>query len=385
MAKNTDSALTESRTVTIEAARREIEICARLKRPVFLWGPPGIGKSELIAQITESLGGKMYDLRLALMDPSDLKGVLFYNPAVGNAMWNAPPDLPSKAEAAEYPMTVLFLDEMNSAAPATQAAAYQLVLNRKIGTYELPDNCVIVAAGNRDTDRGVTYRMPKPLANRFVHLQLRVDFESWQNWAIDNHIHPDVLAYITCNKGDLFQFDPASHSVSFATPRSWVFVSQLLSENPNETELNDLVAGTVGEGIGLKFGAHRRVAAQMPNPSHILQGKINELKNKDLGAKYSLTISLCYELKASYDNRGGGKDKNGNERMKETEMNLWHKEIDNVLRFILDHMDTELQVMFVSMIMKNYQLPMRTSKLSNYSEFHNRNGNYIIEALRPSS
>jgi hypothetical protein len=311
--------------------------------------------------------------------------VLFYNPAVGNAMWNAPPDLPSKAEAAEYPMTVLFLDEMNSAAPATQAAAYQLVLNRKIGTYELPDNCVIVAAGNRDTDRGVTYRMPKPLANRFVHLQLRVDFESWQNWAIDNHIHPDVLAYITCNKGDLFQFDPASHSVSFATPRSWVFVSQLLSENPNETELNDLVAGTVGEGIGLKFGAHRRVAAQMPNPSHILQGKINELKNKDLGAKYSLTISLCYELKASYDNRGGGKDKNGNERMKETEMNLWHKEIDNVLRFILDHMDTELQVMFVSMIMKNYQLPMRTSKLSNYSEFHNRNGNYIIEALRPSS
>ena len=382
MAKNTDTTLTESRTVTIEAARREIEICARLKRPVFLWGPPGIGKSELIAQITESLGGKMYDLRLALMDPSDLKGVLYYNPAVGNAMWNAPPDLPSKAEASEYPITVLFLDEMNSAAPATQAAAYQLVLNRKIGTYELPDNCVIVAAGNRDTDRGVTYRMPKPLANRFVHLQLRVDFESWQNWAIDNQIHPDVLAYITCNKGDLFQFDPASHSVSFATPRSWVFVSQLLSEDPNETELNDLVAGTVGEGIGLKFGAHRRVAAQMPNPSHILQGKVNELKNKDLGAKYSLTISLCYELKASYDNRGGGKDKNGNERMKETDANLWHKEIDNVLRFILDHMDTELQVMFVSMIMKNYKLPMRTSKLTNYSEFHNRNGNYIIEALR---
>jgi hypothetical protein len=378
MARNTDKELTESRTVTIEAARREIAICAKLKRPLFLWGPPGIGKSELVADICESMGGKLYDLRLALMDPSDLKGVLYYNPAQGEAMWNAPPDLPTKAEAAEYPVVFLFLDEMNSAAPATQAAAYQLVLNRKIVTYELPDNVVFVAAGNRDTDRGVTYRMPKPLANRFVHLQLRVDFESWQNWAIDNQIHPDVLAYVTCNKGDLFQFEPTSNSVSFATPRSWAFVSQLLSEEPNETELNDLVAGTVGEGIGLKFSAHRRVAAQMPNPTHILQGKVTELKNKDLGAKYSLTISLCYELKASFDSRGG-------ERMKDAEFTAWHKEIDNVLRFILDNMDTELQVMFVSMVMKNYKLPMKTSKLTNYTEFHKRNGNFIIEAIRGDS
>lgn len=375
MAKNTDTVLTESRTVTIEHARGEIEICAKLKRPVFLWGPPGIGKSELVAQITEDLGGKMYDLRLALMDPSDLKGVLYYNPAVGNAMWNAPPDLPSKEEAAQYPLVVLFLDEMNSAAPATQAAAYQLVLNRRIGTYELPDNAVIIAAGNRDTDRGVTYRMPKPLANRFVHLQLRVDFESWQDWALKNNISADVVSYITVNKGDLFQFDPQSASVSFATPRSWVFVSQLLSMEPSDMQLNDLIAGTVGEGIALKFAAHRKIASQMPNPTHILQGKVNELKNKDLGAKYSLTINLCYELKASYDNRGG-------ERMKDSEDTAWHKEIDNVFRFILDHMDTELQVMFVSTLMKNYKLPMRTSKIANYSEFHKRNGSFIIEAIR---
>jgi hypothetical protein len=376
MAKNTET-FTESRTVTLDAARREVEICARLKRPLFLWGPPGIGKSELVASICESMNGKLYDLRLALMDPSDLKGVLYYNPAVGNAMWNAPPDLPTKEEAAKYPVVFLFLDEMNSAAPATQAAAYQLVLNRRVGTYELPDNCVIIAAGNRDTDRGVTYRMPKPLANRFVHLQLRVDFESWQNWAIDNMIHPDVLAYVTCNKNDLFQFEPSSNSVSFATPRSWVFVSQLLSQELKDMELNDLVAGTVGEGVALKFAAHRKIASQMPNPSDILKGKIKELKNKDIGAKYSITISLCYELKASYDNRGG-------ERMKEADNNEWHKEIDNVFRFLLDNLDTELQVMFVSTLMKNYRLPMKTSKTPNYKEFSQKNGNYIIEAVRGS-
>jgi hypothetical protein len=376
MAKNTET-FTEARTVTLDAARREVEICARLKRPLFLWGPPGIGKSELVASICENMGGKLYDLRLALMDPSDLKGVLYYNPAVGNAMWNAPPDLPTKEEAAKYPVVFLFLDEMNSAAPATQAAAYQLVLNRRVGTYELPDNCVIIAAGNRDTDRGVTYRMPKPLANRFVHLQLRVDFESWQNWAIDNMIHPDVLAYVTCNKNDLFQFDPSSNSVSFATPRSWVFVSQLLSQELKDVELNDLVAGTVGEGVALKFAAHRKIASQMPNPSDILKGKVKELKNKDIGAKYSITISLCYELKASYDNRGG-------ERMKDADNNEWHKEIDNVFRFLLDNLDTELQVMFVSTLMKNYRLPMKTSKTPNYKEFSQKNGNYIIEAVRGS-
>ena len=376
MAKNTET-FTEARTVTLDAARREVEICARLKRPLFLWGPPGIGKSELVASICENMGGKLYDLRLALMDPSDLKGVLYYNPAVGNAMWNAPPDLPTKEEAAKYPVVFLFLDEMNSAAPATQAAAYQLVLNRRVGTYELPDNCVIIAAGNRDTDRGVTYRMPKPLANRFVHLQLRVDFESWQNWAIEHMIHPDVLAYVTCNKNDLFQFDPSSNSVSFATPRSWVFVSQLLSQELKDVELNDLVAGTVGEGVALKFAAHRKIASQMPNPSDILKGKVKELKNKDIGAKYSITISLCYELKASYDNRGG-------ERMKDADNNEWHKEIDNVFRFLLDNLDTELQVMFVSTLMKNYRLPMKTSKTPNYKEFSQKNGNYIIEAVRGS-
>jgi MoxR-like ATPase len=125
------------------------------------------------------MGGRLYDLRLALMDPSDIKGVLYYNTEMHTATWSAPPDLPTKEEAAKYPVVVLFLDEMNSAPPATQAAAYQLVLNRKVGTYELPDNAVIVAAGNRDTDRGVTYRMPAPLANRFIHLTLRPDFETW--------------------------------------------------------------------------------------------------------------------------------------------------------------------------------------------------------------
>jgi hypothetical protein len=270
---------------------------------------------------------------------------------------------------------VLFLDEMNSAAPATQAAAYQLVLNRRVGTYELPDNVVIVAAGNRDTDRGVVYRMPSPLANRFVHLNLRVDFESWNDWALNHAINPDVVAYVTCNKNDLFNFDPRSSGASFATPRSWSFVSDLLQEDLADTELNDLVAGTVGEGVALKFAAHRKVASQMPNPSDILKGKVKELKTKEIGAKYSLTVSCCYELKDSYESRGG-------ERMKDADNTAWHGELDNVFRFFLDNMDTELQVMMLATILRNYKLPMKTSKMQHYKEYHAKNGDYILAAVR---
>ena len=371
--KDTNS-LTEQRSVTLDAAKREIKVAMRKKRPIFLWGPPGIGKSELIADICEEMGGKLYDLRLALMDPSDLKGVLYYNTELHNATWSAPPDLPSKETAAKYPIVVLFLDEMNSAPPATQAAAYQLVLNRRVGTYELPDNVVVVAAGNRDTDRGVTYRMPAPLANRFIHLTLRPDFETWQTWAILNQVHPDVVGYITANKVDLFNFDPKTSSQSFATPRSWSFVSELLREESlNEIELTDLVSGTVGEGVALKFNAHRKVSANMPNPTHILEGKVKELKNKDIGACYSLTVALCYELKEAWD-KYGTKDEKGNDR--------FHAEMDNVFRFIMDNLNVELQVMLVHAALTTYQLKFKSSKMKNFKEFNQNAGKHVLSAIQ---
>ena len=122
--------------------------------------------------------------------------------------WAPPIDLPSQGLASEYDNIVLFLDELNSAPQSTQAAAYQLILNRRVGKYVLPDNVVIVAAGNRETDKGVTYRMPSPVGNHFVHLEMRVDYESWLEWAVDNDIHPDVIGHVTVHKHDLYDFDP---------------------------------------------------------------------------------------------------------------------------------------------------------------------------------
>ena len=142
----------------------------KAERPIFIWGAPGIGKSELVQQIVDSgeLGNAyMIDLRLALMEPTDLRGYPFRNPENNLMEWAPPADLPTQELADAHDTIVLFLDELNSAPPSVQAAAYQLVLNKRIGQYNLPTNVKIVAAGNRETDRGVTYRMPSPLANRF--------------------------------------------------------------------------------------------------------------------------------------------------------------------------------------------------------------------------
>src|SRR5210317_282340 len=237
------------RTVSPNKAKNSIRHAIAKKRPIFLWGPPGIGKSDIVKQITENLSNSyLIDVRLSLWEPTDIKGIPYYDANDNVMAWAPPSELPDEDFAKQYKTVVLFLDELNSAAPAVQAAAYQLILNRKVGTYKLPDNVVIVAAGNRETDKGVTYRMPAPLANRFVHLELRVDFEDWLTWATENKIHADVVGYLTFAKQDLYDFDPKSSSRAFATPRSWSFVSELLDDDLSQSTLTDLVAGSVGEG-----------------------------------------------------------------------------------------------------------------------------------------
>ena len=362
-------AVSENRSVTPDEARSRVLRCFKIQRPVFLWGPPGIGKSELIANLTEELGGHMIDLRLGQMEPTDIRGIPFFNKNKEVMDWAPPVDLPDAEMAAKYPIITLFLDEMNSAAPAVQAAGYQLILNRRIGKYVLPDNVVIVAAGNRESDKGVTYRMPSPLANRFVHLEVRSDHSSWEQWAVNHKIHKDVVGYIGFAKQDLMEFDPKSASRAFATPRSWTFVSQFLEdENASDAELTDLIAGTVGEGLAVKFMAHRKIAGRMPKPEEVLTGKIKELKVKEISAMYSLTVSMCYELQEQFKKLG--KDK----------LPEWHAQADNFLRFMMDNFTTELVVMGARVALTTYNLPMVPGKMKSFDEFHQRFGKYIIAA-----
>jgi hypothetical protein len=358
--------MSDTRTVTAVQARRSLLKAFEVKRPIFLWGPPGIGKSELVEGIAGELGGLMIDLRLGQMEPTDIRGIPFYNKDSGKMDWAPPVDLPDEETAAQYPVVVLFLDELNSAAPSVQSAAYQLILNRRVGKYQLPDNVVMVAAGNRESDKGVTYRMPTPLANRFVHQEMKVDFASWQDWAVKNRIHKDVVGYLSFAKQDLYDFDSKSASRAFATPRSWSFVSQLLDDEVDSETLTNLIAGTVGEGLAVKFMAHRKVASQMPSPADILTGKVKDLQVKEVSAMYSLVISMCYELKAALEAK--------------VEDKKFHEMADNFLGYMMKNFETELTVMGARIALTTYDLPMMPTKMKNFDEFHQRFGKYILAA-----
>ena len=359
--------MSETRTVTSVQARKSLLKAFKKQRPLFLWGPPGIGKSELVADITEELGGAMIDLRLGQMEPTDIRGIPFYNKDNGKMDWAAPIDLPTEEYAAEYPIVVLFLDEMNSSAPSVQAAAYQLILNRRIGKYHLPKNVVLVAAGNRESDKGVTYRMPTPLANRFIHQEMKCDFSSWQEWAVNKNIHKDVVGYLSFAKQDLYDFDAKSASRAFATPRSWTFVSELLEDEEGDDDtIMNLIAGTVGEGLAVKFMAHRKIAGRMPKPEDILAGKEKELNVKEVSAMYSLVISMCYELKGAIERKVSDKQ--------------FHEMADNFFAYMMKNFETELVVMGARIALTTYNLPFQPTKLKNFDEFHQRYGKYILQA-----
>ena len=352
------------RTISPNKAKTRIMHSMKKKRPIFIWGPPGIGKSDVVHQIGEYMDAHVIDIRLSLWEPTDIKGIPYYAANDNTMQWAPPVDLPDAKMAKKYKNIILFLDEMNSAAPAVQAAAYQLILNRRVGQYTLPDNVYIVAAGNREADKGVVYRMPAPLSNRFVHLALAVDFDDWFQWAVDNKIHKDVVGYLQFSKKDLYDFDPKSPSRSFATPRSWSFVSELLEDDLDEETQTDLVSGCVGEGLAIKFSAHRKVAAQMPNPTEILSGKVKELQTKEISAMYSLTVSLCYELKEA-------SDKNVKD---------FDTQVDRFLRFMMDNFETELVVMGVKLALTQYALPIDPDEVECFDEFHDRFGKYITKA-----
>jgi hypothetical protein len=358
--------MSESRAVGPKSAKKAIIKALKVKRPIFIWGQPGIGKSDLIKQIgDDGANDLVIDVRLSLWDPTDIKGVPYFDDKEGTMKWAPPSELPGMKMAEQYDRIILFLDEMNSAAPSVQSAAYQLVLNRKVGTYSLPDNVVIVAAGNREGDKGVTYRMPAPLANRFIHLEMTHSFDDWFDWATENKIHKDIVGFLNWSKGDLNNFDPKSSSRAFATPRSWSFVSELLTENDCDDEtLMNLMAGSVGEGTAIKFGAYQKLAGKMPNPTDVLKGKVKKLDYKEISAMYALTVGLCYELKDGADR----KDKD------------WNDQANCFFEFMMDNFETELVIMGTKIALSTYKLPFDIDEIKCFLDFHKKYGKYISSA-----
>lgn len=274
-----------------QSVKRSLTHLCEQKVPVFLWGPPGIGKSSIVSQIAKDQGIGYIDLRLSLLDPTDLRGIPFFNTNEDTAVWAPPSFLPDGSEE----KGILFLDELNTAAPMVQASAYQLILDRKIGEYRLPDGWSIVAAGNRESDRGVVFRMAAPLANRFVHLEMEPSVEDWRSWAIGAGIDASVVGYIAHRPDALFAFDTQSESRSFATPRTWEYVSEILASDPEPDLVMPMVSGAIGEELAASFLGFRTVAGDLPDMEAVMAGECSDVP-EDPAALHVLCTALTMRV-----------------------------------------------------------------------------------------
>lgn len=256
--------------------------------PVMLWGPPGVGKSQIVAQVAEQHQVPVIDLRLSQMEPTDLRGIPFR--VNDQVEWAVPSMLPNTERHGR--LGILFLDEITSVPPSVSAAAYQLILDRRLGAYEVPDGWAIVAAGNRQGDRGVTYSMPAPLANRFSHYELDVNLDDWVAWAWANQLDERLIGFLRFRPELLFEFDPAHNPVAFPSPRSWEFAHRALQKfGGNSDVLVEVLQACVGPAAGIELHAFVDNLDKLPDIDAITRGETATVP-KETDLQYAVASAL---------------------------------------------------------------------------------------------
>lgn len=284
----------------------------------------------------------------------------------GRIMWRAV----GEAEA------IIAFEEMNSAPPSVLAACYQIILDRRVGNYVLPRKVSMFAMGNRETDKGVTFKMPTPLLNRFDHLELMENFDDWQLWAVGARVHPDVVGFLSAFPGKMFQFSPGTASRGFPTPRSWVMVSAMLIAlddgliTLSDEQLRGMIYGAVGDAVGVEFFAHREIASVLPKPDEILNGLVTTLppldKSKLTGLSYSLTTSILYRLRELNDRliqQGIHERADAKERLE------WFAKVDRYIKFARDAFKPEVNIMTIRTALQGHGLPINGQRCAEWKAF----------------
>jgi MoxR-like ATPase len=242
----------------------------------MIWGPPGIGKSSIVAQTAQRYELEFIDVRLSQLAPTDLRGLPV--PDNGVSRWFPPEFLPQAGRG------ILFLDELNMAPPAMQGVAQQLILDRRVGSYQLPEGWFVWAAGNRKEDRASVFDMPAPLANRFVHLEATPDFDSFKAYALKTNVAERIIAFLAFRTTLLHKLNP--HHPAWPSPRSWVMASQLYQAGLD-------ISPVVGVDAAAEFYAYTELYATLPDLDSILAGAGEALAfPTDPGARYASTIGL---------------------------------------------------------------------------------------------
>lgn len=243
----------------------------------MIWGVPGIGKSSIVGQVAREGDLEFADVRLSQLAPTDLRGLPVAEGGISR--WFPPEFLPRAGRG------ILFLDELNVAPPAMQGVAQQLILDRRIGSYTVPAGWYVWAAGNRKEDRAAVFDMPAPLANRFLHLQVEPDFESFKAYAIAAGLAEQVLAFLSFRPTLLHVLDP--HQPAWPSPRSWAMAAQLLAAGLD-------IAPAVGTAAAAEFYAYLSLYDSLPDLEAILGGRGEDIPfPAEPSARYATTIGLA--------------------------------------------------------------------------------------------
>lgn len=252
---------------------------------VMLWGPPGVGKSQavrqLAAEIEKGTGKRtsVTDVRLLLFNPIDLRGIPTSNADKTLAIWLKPQIF--QMDESDEVINILFLDEISAAPQSVQAAAYQITLDRVVGEHKLPENCIVIAAGNRVTDKSVAFKMPKALANRLCHIEIKCDVDSWHDWAVSSGINSIVTGFIDYNPSMLMAFDAQTDTHAFPTPRTWEMVSNILNcVSEDMSMVYPLIIGCIGNDAAYAFRAWYEIYSRIPNTESIFDGTETDIPNK---------------------------------------------------------------------------------------------------------
>lgn len=331
-------------------------------RSVFVWGPPGIGKSSVIEQFANELGLECVALLGSQLAAEDLIGI----PQIDtkeNVSRFVPPSMIVRQK--EF---CLFIDELNTASSEVQKAFYSLILEKRIGEYKLPKNSIVVGAGNRAADSALVKQMPSALVNRMVHVHLKVNHKLWLEWANNNNIHPWVIEYIKSRPRHLSTEIAPTDENPFSTPRSWHTVSDALNafgDNLSDNYLDALLYGSITKEHAMDFKAFIKQVKYKFSISKILKGEVkwpDEPKDRDilLFLVGSMRDYLIKELPKNQDNINNEK-KQMVIQVKNALKNLTH--IDNeYAQHILteDESGETLPVWFLTEITK--ELPRLISK-----------------------
>ena len=243
----------------------------------YIKGAPGIGKSAITGNIQKRFNLELIDCRLAGYEPTDLNGFPTPDKEKGKAVFLPTEDFPLEGEKLPEGKKgwLLFLDELSSAPPAVQAAAYKLILDRKVGQRKLNSKVFIIAAGNRDEDRAITTRMSTALQSRVVHYTMKSDTKNWINWANKNNIHHTVVSYVTWKKeSNNFKPEKANEVDTYMCERTLEFLSKQMHEITKDGKQVEqhhlpLIMGTIGEAEGISFHTYSQIYNELPTIKEI--------------------------------------------------------------------------------------------------------------------